>query len=118
MRKLIRTFLALIGGVLIITFAVANRGSVEVSFWPLPFTNSVPLYAILLLGVVLGVLLGALATWLSSHTRRVAYRDVRRRVTGLEYREQLRRSAEDQAAADRVRERSVPHASGAIVSQH
>jgi uncharacterized integral membrane protein len=116
MRKLIRTLLALIGGVLIVTFAVANRGAVEVSFWPLPFTNSVPLYAILLLGVVLGVLLGAVATWLSGHSRRVAFRDVRHRVSGLEYRDRLRRAAEDQAAADRVRERSAAHASGAVIS--
>jgi uncharacterized integral membrane protein len=107
MRKLLRTLLALIGVVLIVTFAVANRGPVGVSFWPLPFANTVPLYAILLIGVALGVLLGAIATWLSGHSRRVAYRDVRRRVSGLEYREQLRREAEDQAAADRVRERSA-----------
>jgi lysylphosphatidylglycerol synthetase-like protein (DUF2156 family) len=107
MRKLLRTFLALIGGVLIVTFAVANRGAVEVSVWPLPFTNSVPLYAILLLGVAIGVGLGGIAAWLSGHSRRVAYRDVRRRVTGLEYREQLRRAAEDEAAAERVRERGA-----------
>lgn len=107
MLKLLRTLLALVGIVLVATFAVANRGAVEVSFWPLPFTNTLPLYAILLIGVALGVILGAIATWLSAHSRRVAFRDVRRRVSALEYHERLRREAEDQAAAERVRERSA-----------
>jgi uncharacterized integral membrane protein len=114
MRKLLRTLLALLGAILIVTFAVANRGPVEVSFWPLPFTNTLPLYTVLLLGMALGVALGGIATWLSGHSRRVAYRDVRRRISGLEYRERQRREAEDQAAADRVRERSaLPAASPA-----
>jgi uncharacterized integral membrane protein len=110
MLKLLRTLLALVGAALIVTFSVANRGPVEISFWPLPFTNTLPLYAVLLMGVVLGIVLGAVATWLSGHARRVAYRDLRRRVAGLEYRERMQREAESQAAADRVRERSAVHA--------
>ena len=110
MVKILRTLLALVSAALIVTFAVANRGPVEISFWPLPFTSTLPLYAVLLMGVALGVVLGGVATWLSGHSRRAAHRDLRRRVAGLEYRERMQREAESQAAAERVRERSAVHA--------
>jgi hypothetical protein len=102
MRKLLRTILALVGIVAVVTFAIGNRHAVEVSFWPLPLARAVPVYGILLIGMALGVLLGAVATWLSGHSRRVAYRDLRQRTTGLEYREQQRRAAEEAAAAQRA----------------
>ena len=39
MRKIVRTLLAVVGAILIVSFAVANRGAVEVSFWPMPFVT-------------------------------------------------------------------------------
>jgi lysylphosphatidylglycerol synthetase-like protein (DUF2156 family) len=102
MRKLLRTALALVGVVVIVTFAVGNRHLVELSFWPLPFSRSIPVYGLLLVGIGLGVLLGAVAAWLSGHSRRLAYRSMRQRVTGLEYQERQHRAAEEAAAAERA----------------
>lgn len=99
MRRIVRTLLALIGLVLVVTFAVANRGAVEVSYWPLPFTHSVPLYAVLLAGLLIGTALGAVAMWLSAHRRRVAVRKLRDRLSAYEYEAQQRRIAEQRAGS-------------------
>ena len=80
MRKLIRTVLALAGLLMIVTFAVANRQAVEVSFWPTPFVRDVPIYGILLVGIVIGVLLGAISAWLSGHRKRATLRSLRDRT--------------------------------------
>ena len=113
MRKILRTLLALVGAIVIVSFAVANRGAVEVSFWPLPFVTSMALYWVMLGGIVIGVILGGVATWLSGHRRRVAYRTLRSKVTGLEQQERLRKSADEQAAVDRARERGTLRVAGA-----
>ena len=112
MPKILRSALAIIGLVVIVTFAIGNRHAVDISFWPLPFATAFPAYGLLLVGMGLGVFLGAMATWLSGHSRRVAYRDLRQRLTGLEYHERQRRAAEDAAAAQRATTR-LPAATGA-----
>ena len=70
MIKLLRMLLALVGLVLIVVLAVDNRGPVEIVFWPLPFTYRMPLYAVFLLGLGAGALLGGAAVWLSGLARR------------------------------------------------
>lgn len=112
MPKILRSALAIIGLAVIVIFAVDNRHAVDVSFWPLPFGTAVPAYVLLLVGMGLGVLFGAVATWFSGHSRRVAHRDLRQRVTGLEYHERQRRAAEDAAAARRATAR-LPAATSA-----
>lgn len=107
MRKIVRTLLAIIGLAVVVTFAIANRGPVEVSYWPLPFARTVPLYAVLLAGVLIGVVLGALAAWLSAHRRRVTHRKLRDRVSAFEYEAQQRHVAEERAAADAQKGRSL-----------
>lgn len=102
MRKLLRTALAVIGLVVIVTFAVGNRHAVDLSFWPLPFASTMPVYGLLLVGIVIGALLGWIATWLGAGSRRAAYRELRTRNGLLEQQERQRRSAEDQAAAGRA----------------
>ena len=104
MRKIVRTLLAVVGAILIVSFAVANRGAVEVSFWPMPFVTTMALYWVLLAGIVIGVILGGLATWLSGHRRRVVYRSLRSRVSGYEQQERQRKAAEEEAAVERARE--------------
>jgi uncharacterized integral membrane protein len=107
MRKLLRTLLAIIGLVIVATFAVANRHGVNVSFWPLPYERTAPLYAVLLFGIVLGVVLGGLAAWLSGHRKRASLRDMRHRVSSYEEQERRRKRAEEEAAAARLRSRSL-----------
>ena len=58
MIKLLRVLLALVGVVLIVMLAVDNRGIVELVFWPLPFRYHMPLYAVFLIGLLAGALLG------------------------------------------------------------
>ena len=59
----IRSFLTVPLGVLVIILAVANRHDVIIKLWPLPWSISVPLYALILLTFALGVLAGGLAMW-------------------------------------------------------
>jgi hypothetical protein len=59
--------------VLMIAFAVANRGAVEIRLDPLPFTIEAPLFALAYLCVFLGLLCGGLAAWLAGRRwRRLA----------------------------------------------
>jgi len=52
------------------SFAVTNRAPVEIDFWPLPFTATPPLFAILITTVVVGFGFGSIATWWSGRNRR------------------------------------------------
>lgn len=63
MGKVIRWIVAVPFAIAVIVFAVANRGSVEVSFDPLPFNLPVPLYAIVFGAVIAGFIAGAALVW-------------------------------------------------------
>lgn len=84
MIKLIRILLAVVVGVAIIVFAVANREPVDVSFAPFPGSVEVPLYGVALLFLFIGVLAGGIAAWLNAAQTRGENRRLRRRLTGLE----------------------------------
>ncbi|HET6521073.1 MAG TPA: LapA family protein [Geminicoccaceae bacterium] len=84
MTKLIRILLAVVVGLVIIVFSVANRGPVEVSFAPFPTALEVPLYGVALMFLFLGVLAGGIAAWLNGAQARGENRRLRRRLTGLE----------------------------------
>lgn len=49
----------------VVIFAVSNRGPIGVDFWPLPFRQEVPLYLLSLGTLAFGFFFGALLTWLS-----------------------------------------------------
>ena len=70
MTKLLRTLLALAALIVIVTFAIANRTPVPVSFAPLPTLVELPVYGVFLLGLVLGGLIGGVALWLSGIPQR------------------------------------------------
>jgi uncharacterized integral membrane protein len=116
MIKLLTFLLALVGAVLIVMLAVDNRGMVEVVFWPLPFRYQMPLYAVFLIGLFAGALLGGTATWLSARSRRREARALRRKVRAVEYQEQLKREREEQEALEQARRKTqslalaAPHA--------
>ncbi len=94
MTKLVRLILAVAGIVVAIAFAIANREPVTVSFYPTPFSVALPLFGIVLISLVVGVVLGGLATWLGAwRFRRHAGRN-RRRVKTLEAEAVARREAE------------------------
>jgi lipopolysaccharide assembly protein A len=84
MMKFLRILVGLVGLILIVGFAIANRTPVEVSFAPLPSAIEVPVYGVFLLGLVLGGLLGGTAVWLGAARYRRRARRLRNKVWALE----------------------------------
>jgi len=80
----LRGVIAAIAAIVIIGFAIANRESVTVGFDPLPFAVGVPLYAVVLVALALGIVIGGTVTWLRGHRWRRLARELGDRVTRLE----------------------------------
>jgi uncharacterized integral membrane protein len=81
MRKFLITWLIVIPlGLIFVIFAVANRHFVTVSFDPFNSANpsvskSMPLFVLIIVVAILGVIAGGCATWFSQrHWRRAARR--------------------------------------------
>ncbi|MDP3342071.1 LapA family protein [Frigidibacter sp.] len=82
----------------IVLFAVANRAPVRVSFDPISrdaplFAFDVPLFAVVLAALAVGVLIGGLAAWLAQGKHRKAARRNRREAEVLRSEAQMLRSA-------------------------
>ena len=80
MRKFLTTLIVVPLGLIFVVFAVANRHFVTVSFDPFNSTDpsvsvSLPLFVLIILVAIIGVLAGGSATWLRQrHWRRAARR--------------------------------------------
>ena len=83
MKTLYRAGFLLIAVVLIL-FAVSNRETVAVGFWPLPFLVEVPLYLLCFLSLAIGALIGVAIAWMAGHRTRRELRARRRRIDALE----------------------------------
>ncbi len=79
MRTLIRIVLASFI-ILFVTFAVANRETVTLNLWPLPFTASVPLFAGILGAFAVGLLIGTGFAVFSRQRLRMRVRSSERRA--------------------------------------
>ncbi|KRE06507.1 GMP synthase [Bosea sp. Root381] len=82
----------------IVLFSVANRAPVRVSFDPISrdtpvFAFDVPLFAVVLAALAVGVLIGGFATWLSQRRYRKAARRNRREAETLRSETQALRAA-------------------------
>ena len=82
----------------IVLFSVANRAPVRVSFDPISreapvFAFDVPLFAVVLAALAIGVLIGGFATWLTQHRYRKAARHNRREAETLRSETQALRAA-------------------------
>jgi uncharacterized membrane protein YciS (DUF1049 family) len=92
--------------VLAVALAIANRNAVQFSFDPFnaenpAFAVSVPLFMILMAGLLIGILLGGMSAWADQgHWRRMA-REARRRVAQLEAEQaaQLKTASNDSGTA-------------------
>ena len=80
MRKFLAVVILVPLAILMVMFAVANRGSVAISLDPFSttapaLTVHVPLFLLLLIALIIGVLAGGIAAWLrQSKWRRAARR--------------------------------------------
>ena len=70
--------------IVLILFAVSNRETVSVGFWPLPYLADVPLYLLCFFSLVIGALIGAAIAWTAGHRIRRQLRALRRRIQALE----------------------------------
>jgi uncharacterized integral membrane protein len=79
MRKFFSTLFIILLGLIFVTFAVANRHFVTVSFDPFNSTNpsvaaSMPLFVLIIVVAILGVVAGGCATWFGQRRWRRAAR--------------------------------------------
>jgi uncharacterized integral membrane protein len=79
MRKFFSTLFAIFLGLIFVTFAVANRHFVSVSFDPFDSENSslslsMPLFTLIIVASILGVVAGSCATWFGQRRWRRAAR--------------------------------------------
>ncbi len=82
--KVLYWVLAGVVALVLMLFAVSNREVVTIELWPLPVEGSMPLYLAILLILLIGILLGAVAAWISAGRWRRETRRLRRRVDALE----------------------------------
>jgi uncharacterized integral membrane protein len=104
MRKFIAAVILVPLAILMVMFAVANRGSVPISLDPFSaeapaLTVHVPLFLLLLIVLIMGVLVGGIAAWLRQSKWRGAARRLDRdlRTARADAEETRRRLAAAQA---------------------
>lgn len=122
-RKIVTAIIVVPLAIVIVAFAVANRQMVTVSFDPFSATTpayaaSLPLFVLIFILVIVGVLVGGIAAWLrQGDWRRTARRlDADVRALHQELEALRRRTAEDEvrrAAAARADLLAVPPPAGA-----
>lgn len=101
MVRVLRLILALAALLVIIAFAIANRTPVDVSFAPLPILIELPVYGVFLVGLVFGMLVGAIWMLLAGAGRRREARRLRNKTWALENQLTLLREEEERARAAR-----------------
>ncbi|HEX5507585.1 MAG TPA: lipopolysaccharide assembly protein LapA domain-containing protein [Pseudolabrys sp.] len=105
-RKVVLAVILVPLAVVLIAFAVANRQAVTVSFDPFSATHpayaaSLPLFGLIFLLVIIGVIIGGIAAWLGQYRYRRAARTLNAEVRQLheEIDSMRRRFASDAAPA-------------------
>ena len=88
MIRFLKALILLPVAILVVLLAVANRAPVQLSLDPFSqdapeFATSLPLFAVIFASVMLGMVIGGTATWLSQAKHRRARRQYRREVGHL-----------------------------------
>jgi len=88
MRKFVTALILVPLAIVFIVFAVANRNSIVMSFDPFDqdqpaLTLSVPLFALILVLIVAGVIIGGVAAWLGQRKWRARARHLQREAREL-----------------------------------
>jgi len=84
MRSAVFWSVTLIAAAVLVPFAIANRTTVSLGLWPLPFLLEAPVYLLLLLSLLAGFFIGAGCVWIAGHWSRRELRRRRRRMEALE----------------------------------
>jgi uncharacterized integral membrane protein len=82
--KLLFWLVVVVVAIVLGSFAASNRESVALGLWPLPVVVALPLYVAVLGALLLGMSVGAVATWLAGARRRREARQRARRIAALE----------------------------------
>jgi lipopolysaccharide assembly protein A len=69
---------------ILVGFAVSNRGGVAVSLWPILGPSQVPLYVVVMSALLIGFCAGELVAWINAGSHRRLARERRRRIEALE----------------------------------
>jgi uncharacterized integral membrane protein len=77
-------FLTLLLGAACAVFAVSNRAPVDVSLWPFPGSEQLPLYALSLGTAAGGLALGLIVGWLRAIPARLARRRIAQQLAQTE----------------------------------
>jgi lipopolysaccharide assembly protein A len=84
MRSAVFWSVTLIAAAVLVPFAIANRTTVSLGLWPLPFLLEAPVYLLVLLTLLAGFFIGAACVWIAGHRSRRELRRRRRRLEALE----------------------------------
>jgi uncharacterized integral membrane protein len=107
MFRFLRIVILILLAVILLGFAFANRHDVIVSFDPFAgidnaaFSIAAPLFAVVIVAVMLGVVAGALATWVSQGRHRRASRQSRAEAEKWRAQAQALKSAHPALTSDR-----------------
>ncbi len=82
--RLFSWFVIVPAALAVVAFSVSNRAPVTVDFWPLPFTAELRVFAVVLVSVFAGFVLGGLVAWISGGKRRRQARAMARRAKSAE----------------------------------
>ncbi len=93
---------------LAVSFAVSNLEPVSLGLWPLPHRVDVPAYALVLVTLVLGFLLGGLVAWWGGHGQRKQAKLEKTRADRLERELIAARDRADTAEAKAATVSSAP----------
>ncbi len=70
--------------IVIIAFAIANRGSVIIFFDPLPYQLDIAIWIVVIGAVIFGFIVGALIRWMFDYKWRARAKQGRKRTRALE----------------------------------
>ncbi len=93
----------------VVAFSVSNRAAVVLDFWPLPFASEHRVFAVVLVSIVAGFVLGGLVARISGGKRRRRARAMARRAKSAEAEvARLRDKVADLEAAAEKQEIALP----------
>ena len=102
MNKVISWIISLPLALVIIVFSLVNRDAATVDLWPFPVSVDIPLFALILASLMIGVLWGGLAAWMAAGRARKRAREMTRRADSAEM--EVRHLEERAARLERSRD--------------